>query len=338
MLHYYDEVSRQPQEVSRLLSHPHGLALDPARPIRFVGIGTSLHACRVAEHWVRRISKDRADVRAEEAHYFALHTPISSDSQIVVVSHRGTKTFPNQVLEKGRSVGATRISITAESETVPSADAVLRTCTADRAATHTVSYTTALTVLAQLVSNTFESAAEHLDAALNQVPDAMSRAINAVPSEDAVSRACRADRLLCVGFGVDAITADEAALKLKEGTYKWADSLTTEFALHGPPASYDASLHAFILEPSEEDAGRTATLKSVLTKIGATFTTIGVETAHADHPDIIIPPCDPLARPLVAVVPLQLTVGAMADALGTNPDSIRTDTDPWAHAMTSYQL
>ncbi|MCG8479763.1 MAG: SIS domain-containing protein [Spirochaetales bacterium] len=330
---YFAEVSRQPEEVERILSSAHTHALDPRRPIRLTGIGTSLHACRVAEHWIRDITDDAADVRAEETHYFSMYGTITPETQIVVVSHRGTKKFPKLALEKGRACGADTIAVTADSEVVPTADVVLRTCSADRASTHTVSYTSALAVMAQLIANTFGKRGRTFMQALHGVADSMRAALGTEIPDGVIERSCAAQRILTVGFGVDAVTADEAALKIKEGTYKWADSLTTEFALHGPPAAYDATLHAFVIEPNVDDLGRTRILESVLSRLGASATTIGTSGA-----DITIPDCDPLSRPFVAVIPLQSIVGTVACRLGTNPDTIRTDTPPWSEAMTSYEL
>ena len=317
MLKYGAEVSRQPHEVARIFSNPHSYALDPRRPIRLTGIGTSLHACRVAEHWIRDITDDAADVRAEEAHYFSMYGTITPETQIVVVSHRGTKKFPNLVLEKGRMCGATTLSVTADSELTPSADIVLRTCSADQSSTHTVSYLSALAVMAELVANTFGDPGHRFMKSLHGVADLMSTALRADVPEGIIESACAADRLLTVGFGLDAVTAEEGALKIKEGTYKWADGLSTEFALHGPPAAYDAGLHAFVIEPVIDDDGRTQILKAVLKQIGATTTTIGSFGA-----DIAIPECAPQARPFVAIIPLQVIVGKMADRLGSNPDTI----------------
>ncbi len=333
MLKFFSEVSRQPAEVERILSVEQSHALDPDRPIRLTGIGTSLHACRVAEHWIREITGDGADVRAEEAHYLSIHGSITAETQIVVVSHRGTKTFPNRVLEKGRAHGAATVVVTADSEVAPRADIVLRTCSADQSSTHTVSYVSALAVMSQLIANTFGARGRTYMRSMQGVADVMRTALQTDIPDRIIERACAAERILTVGFGIDSITADEAALKIKEGTYRWTDSLTTEFALHGPPAAYDESLHAFVIEPNVDDDGRTHTLETVLSQIGASVTTIG--TSRADIP---IPNCDPPVRPFVAIIPLQLVVGKMADRLGTNPDRIRTDTPPWSHAMTSYEL
>mgnify|MGYP006284311927 CR=1 FL=1 len=329
---YDDEVARQSREVARLLSAPHAHRLDTGRPVRFVGVGTSLHACRVAEYWFRDLTEDRGDVRAEDAHYFALRGFLYPETQVVVVSHRGTKRFTNEVLDRARSLGCETVCITSDSEVMPNADVVLRTCTPDSASTHTVSYTSALAVLAQLVINSLGNAAQPLTTALTDVAGAMSATIEAPEPDADAQQTAEAARILVVGFGPDVITADEGALKIKEGTYKWADSLITEFALHGPPAAYDQTLHAIILEPTVDDGGRTGTLEQVLSRLNATTSTVAVDGS------LKCANCHPYASPFVRIIPLQRLVGGVARLLGTSPDTIRTDVEPWKTAMTSFEL
>src|ERR1035441_10318825 len=80
---------------------------------------------------------------AIDAHDLALLEGVQPADQVVVVSHRGNKHRPNEVLAKARAVGA--LTITGEGPAVPEADVVLRTWPQEQARTHTVSYLTALT-------------------------------------------------------------------------------------------------------------------------------------------------------------------------------------------------
>ena len=63
----------------------------------------------------------------------------SRQTRVVVVSHRGNKHRPNEVLAKARAVGAPTTTITGEGPAAPEADVVLRTCPQEQARTHTVS-------------------------------------------------------------------------------------------------------------------------------------------------------------------------------------------------------
>jgi len=326
------EIARQANEVNRLSHSVHTVKLSLQHPIRLVGIGTSLHACRIAESWFCTFSSDSCDVRAVEAHYFALHHAIDSRMQLVVVSHRGTKRFTNEALRRAKAVGARTIVITADSEVTPDSDEVLRTCSPDAVSTHTVSYTSALVVLGQLVSNSLGSTGASLLDDLQHVGESIKHTLAVDLPAMIIDSVCEHERLLIVGFGTDAITADEAALKLKEGTYKWAESLTTEFALHGPPASYDSSLCALIIQPNINDGGRTETLCHLMRQLGTDCWTIG------NNGDIKIPNVASSVKPLVDIIPLQRIVNQVAEQVGSNPDTIRTDREPWKSAMLGFQL
>lgn len=333
MLAYSKEVARQPEELERLLHRPHRLSLDTGRPIRLTGIGTSLHACRVAESWFRELTEDAVDVRAEEAHYLALHGTLRPDTQVVVVSHRGTKRFSTQVLERARAVGADTVAVTGDSEVTPSADSVLRTCSPERAGTHTVSYTSALAVLAELVVNSVGEQADEFREALARVPEEVSESLETSFPDSLLQTVAESERVLVAGFGIDAITADEAALKLKEGTYVWTESLTTELALHGPPAAYDDRLVAFLLDPNRDDGGRTETLETLLSDLGVPYTVVGTTgdvMAFTSSHD--------LTRPFTAIAPFQRLVEALAPVMDSNPDTIRTDVSPWDEALGKIEL
>lgn len=112
-------VLQQPDVVAALLDAELP-ALDPDRPVVFTGIGTSLHACRMAAAWTRIVTDGRVRPAAIDAHDLALSESVQPDDQVVVVSHRGTKRYPNRVLAAAREAGASTIAITGEGAHTPS--------------------------------------------------------------------------------------------------------------------------------------------------------------------------------------------------------------------------
>ena len=328
-----DQIAAQPDAVRALLGRPDVPALDPERPLVFSGIGTSLHACRVAAAWVAELTAGAARPAALDAHELALGPPLTARDQVVVVSHRGTKRFPGAVLDRARAAGATTVAVTGWGAPEPAADHTLRTCPDERSATHTVSYLTALATLAQFAAQLAGAAGARLLAALESVPEALTQTLAAPAPVAAAERLAGREPLLVSGFGLDAITADEAALKLKEGTYRWAEGLPVELALHGPPAAFRAGMGAITITPPGDDGGRVAALRALLSDLGAAALTCG----DGDE-DLPFAPVDPLARPLVAIVPLQRLTAELARLAGANPDAIHRDVEPWASAMGRYAL
>ncbi|MER6343561.1 SIS domain-containing protein [Streptomyces sp. NPDC001595] len=331
-------VAEQPAVVEGLLDlDPAALPrLDPERPLVLAGIGTSLHACRIAATWVRRLSGGRVRPVALDAHDLALSESVTARDQVVVVSHRGTKRYPNEVLRQAREAGALTVCVTGQGAVEPDADVVLRTSRQERASTHSVSYTASLTVLGKLVGALLGDAAKELDEALRAAPEAMRRTLGLELAPAAVDRLVESapHPVLIAGTGLDAVTADEAALKIKEGTYRWTEGLHTEFALHGTPAVFAATTTAYLVRPAGPDGGRTDALAGYLRALGAPVL-VSDSTPDADLPFADVPE---LARPLVTVLPFHRLVSAAAARLGASPDLTHLEAEPWATAAKAVQL
>jgi glucosamine--fructose-6-phosphate aminotransferase (isomerizing) len=332
---FAEQVASQPAVVAGLV----GIdvpRLDAARPLVLTGIGTSLHACMIAARWVLTLSGGEVRPLVLDAHDLALGGLLGAADQVVVVSHRGNKRYPNEVLRRAREAGATTITITGLGDADPHADVVLRTCDQERASTHTVSYTAALTVLARLVGTALGHEGQLLLSALEAVPDAL-RATLALPlppaAVDGLVASAPHSALVC-GTGLDALTAAEAALKIKEGTYRWAEAMHCEFALHGPPAVFSSHTVAYLIRPGAPDGGRHDDLRTLLGAIGAPV------FVCADDPGADLPfaRTDPLTRPFVAILPFQRLVAAAAAALGSDPDLTRLEAEPWASAIRAVSL
>ncbi len=328
-----DQIASQPATIHTLLEHIQVPTLDRSRSVIFTGIGTSLHACMLAAQWTIELSGRILHPTVVNAHELALSTPIHAGDQVVVVSHRGNKRFPNEVLAKAKQAGATTIAISGEETSQIVADVVLRTCPGERSGTHTVSYVTALVALGRLIAALIGPDAEGLTSALESVPAAIADTLTFPAPIAQAERLIGHEPILVVGTGLDAVTAYEAALKIKEGTYQWAEGMHIEQALHGPPAAFRAGMGAITITPAEDDGGRTQILRAVLADLGVEALTCGVQDE-----DLRFAPVHRLVRPLVAIVPLQRLVAEMARIRKTNPDAIHRDVEPWNTAMGRIAL
>ena len=329
-----DQIASQPDALRQLLARDEWPKLDPDRPILFAGIGTSLHACRVAAGWTAQLSGGTIRPHALHAFDLAMGTPITSCDQLVVVTHRGTKRFPTAALARARAAGARTVVVTGRDAPPQEADWTIGTCADERAGTHTVSYVTALAALGSLVAALLGGTAEaQMRAALAAAPGAIETILARPAPIASAQLLLAAEPILVAGAGLDAITAAEAALKLKEGTYIWAEGMAVEEALHGPPAAIRAGMGLLALLPEGDDGGRTAALIGLARELGALVVTCGSGQA-----DMSFPPLPPLARPLVSIVPVQRLVAEIARLRGSNPDRIHADLEPWAAAMGRVPL
>ena len=288
---YDAQIELQPDAVEAVLRRP-APRLDPSRPLLFCGQGTSLHAARIAALWAGH------PAQALDSHDVALRIEIPAGAQVVAVSHSG-RGFTGAVLQKARAAGAITFAVCGDAAIV-AADHVVRTCAAERAQTHTVSYVTALAALGRMLGIDVSSAPSLLRDALAQP----------APVGDA-RRLAGKDPLLVTGFGLDAITAAEAALKLKEATFQWAEALGVEQALHGPQAALRQGMGAILFIPDVDDGGRTVRLRDLCSALG-------VEVV-----EIRVPPCSEAVRPLISIVPAQRLAGEIARLTGGDPDHSR---------------
>ena len=239
-------------------------------------------------------------------------TPLTADDQVVAISHRGYERCPQAVLAKARAPGAWRSRLW---EPMPSARTPAPPCAPARMRR--------LAALAGMVASVSGPQSERFAAALRAVPEALRQAL-AVPAPVEVARACAgSEPLLLVGFDLDAVTAYEAALKIKEGARLWAEAMSTEFALHGTPAAYRPGMNVITITPGTGDQGRMATLRALLAELGARVWTCG----EADE-QLPFARTDPWMRPFTSIIPLQRLTAELARLRHTDPDTPHAGAGP----------
>ena len=274
-------------------SQPEWLAAVPADRrlpegrVLYTGCGTSFHAAQTGG-W------------ALQALELVLEPEQGADL-LVAVSHEGdtpltleaAQAFPGPVwLVTGR----------AESPLAELAEeVVVATPEVERSMCHTASYTCAVAALAALRG-------EDVSGLPGAVADALGQ-------RETVSGH---ERFLVAGSGRDWPTAQEAALKLREGVFVAAEAHQTEQLLHGHLAAVDESVRAFVLEGEGRAAERAGGAVRALRELGCETTL--VTSVH----------------PVVDIVRFQLLTLDLAEARGVDPDLIRRDDERWARARAAY--
>src|SRR6266849_9687205 len=94
--------------------------------------------------------------------------------------------------------GARSVAVVGESAPEPAADVVVRTCSKERASTHSASYLAALAALGRLL---------RID--LSGAPQLLREALAAPAPIAAAKRIAKREPVLVAGFGFDAIAAAE---------------------------------------------------------------------------------------------------------------------------------
>jgi glutamine---fructose-6-phosphate transaminase (isomerizing) len=250
------------------------------------GCGSSFHAAQTSGVAVQALD--------------AVASPPDADI-LVVVSHEGDTPL---TLEAARAFRGERWLVTGKQES-PLGElcerVIVATPAIERSWCHTASYTCAVAAIAALHGHD-----------ISHLPDAVERALAEEP------RVREHERWLIAGAGEAWPTAQEAALKLREGAFVAAEAHHTEQLLHGHLAAVDESVRCFVLSGEGRLGERAADAHAALQELGC-----DVELVPTTHP-------------VVDIVAFQLLTLALAAARGVDPDRIRRDDPRWARARDAY--
>ena len=319
----YDAIQQQPQAIEEMLRKHASRAAEVAaivarrRRLYLVGIGTSWHAALVAEHWFRRFAARSPEVQAWHSFEFCAYPPpLDDEDAVIVISHRGTKTYSFLALETAKARGAYTVSITATDPgpRIQVADAVFNTVEQERSAAFTVSYTSALAVLALLATSLgvwTDSSGElpRLRAELEEVP---IKATQVLARQGAVQKAVRRfqsrGRFICVGWGPNTANAYEVALKMKETSAADSEGLQVEQILHGPFCSVDQRCLVTLIAPPGPGYERAMNIARASLEVGAPVWALvqeGDSLLSGVATDFLaLPPVAELWSPFLYVLPL----------------------------------
>jgi glucosamine--fructose-6-phosphate aminotransferase (isomerizing) len=351
--HMHDAILAQPGAVVRVVGRNEGV-LDEFAPrmpscerIILAGIGTSHHASLVGEHLMRAYGGG-PDVRAVHSFDLALYGPeLSQDDCVVAVSHRGAKRYTALALRQAREVGCQTALLTGEGESSEDrAGAVFHTVEQEKSSAHTVSFTSAVAVLALLAGRLgyHRTGSATLPEGLlrEELPEALLAALG---KEEEVAALAREHvgrrRIWLVGGGPSAVTAQETALKIKETSYLQAEGMPTETMLHGPFQCVEADDVFVLIVPSGAAKERTLEVADIAEEVGVPYLIFGddtTETPTAAAGVVRVPEVPEPFSALTCLIPLQLFAYYLALARGTNPDSFRGDDPRFARADVSGRL
>src|SRR5918992_2650634 len=276
-----------------VLARPDGLAQVPthrrwpAGRVAYVGAGTSYHAAQTGGFALDSLE--------------AVLRPPDADV-LVAVSHEGGTPL---TLEAARAFPGRKWLVTGRAES-PLArvceEVVVATPAGEESYCHTASYTASVAALAALRGED-----------VSWLPGAVAEVLTGerLPVSDH-------ERWLIVGAGRDWPTAQEAALKLREGVFVAAEAHLLEELLHGHLAAIDESVRCFVLEGEGRAGERAAGAAAALRELGCDVTVL------------------PTRHPVVDIVPFQLLTLDLAEQRGVDPDLIRRDDPRWQRAREAY--
>ncbi|HJO82888.1 MAG TPA: SIS domain-containing protein [SAR202 cluster bacterium] len=353
--HMHDAILAQPDAIARMLNEEQRSVERMARlvgeseRIHLVGIGTSWHAALVGEYMMHTIAS-REDVRAWNSFEFVTAPPsLDRSDAVIVLSHRGTKTYSADSLDLARAHGARTAVITGVGSAIDPAmaHAVIQTSVSDPSSAFTISHTGAMTALAMLTA-TLASNRRRFRDELQRLPGLVTEALTQEPAVRDWAAATRGvERHYFTGWGPNASTAYEAALKMKEANYTTTEGFHLEQYLHGPFVSTDDGCQVTfvvppIVVPPMSGANRAIDVMNAANAVGARTAAIvqagDQERVSAADTVIEAPAVSEALSPIPYLVPLQLYTYWLAVELGHNPDVFRLNDPRHLSARDHYQL
>ena len=351
--HMYEAVRAQPALIEDVLAKRAEIervadALATKKRFTFVGIGTSLHAARICEMWMRELTAGRLLAQAEQS-FELLHHPIAfgADDAVIAITHTGTSSASVEALRRARTTGALTVCATGQNcgEGARNADFVIETCEQEKAFAYTKSYTTALTALALMIVGVAQrkNLLAKPDAAkeLQRVPDWMRAALDLEPLVQALARRIAPlSRIEIFGSGTGWPTANEAALKIKEAAYIAAEGFDTEEILHGPFSETDSRAALIGLMTGAESDERARQIFRAAGELGVLRAAITTPRGNRDiaaEDVMVVPECGEWLAAFVHLVPLQLLTYFLALERGASPDSGRMEQPKHSAASKHYK-
>jgi glutamine---fructose-6-phosphate transaminase (isomerizing) len=314
-----------------------------------VGIGTSYHAALVTEHFMREYG---GGIQSYPIHSFdfALYGPqITNRDCVIIISHKGTKAYSVQAIEKAQAAGAKTVLITGIGlEGKPdNVQHVIQTVPLEQSSTYTISYTGALAVLALLAERigfhrTGASLVEQIF--FEQELPATISAGTRFDEEmiDWAGRAHTARRIWLTGGGPSAVTAQEIALKIKEASYLQAEGIHLEQFLHGALQNVEPEDLFILIAPAGAAQSRMFQFAEALQEIGAPYRVVSdgsaAEVSSGAESLIDVPAVPEPFTSVSCLIPLQLFAYHLALAAGTHPDTFRLDDPRFARAFQKASL
>jgi len=322
MNRFRSEIAEQPEVAARLLERGAPAAEEIASRIRESGArgfviaarGSSDHAALYAKYLFGARNQALVALAAPSLFTHYARPPRIEGECVVGISQSGESPDVIAVIEGGRKQGCLTVAITNEPESrlARVAELVLALeAGPELSVPASKTYTASLLAMA-MISQALDPDAD-FGAALEQVPAAISRALEREGEIDALVQPLTGPRAVVLGRGFNFSTAEEVALKLSETSYVLARAWSVADFEHGPIAIAEAGLPVLIVDGGGLVA---ADLESVRARLEAK----GAQVLHLF--DVSGLPEELTPIPLAVLG--QLLAHDVAIARGVDPDQPRT--------------
>jgi glutamine---fructose-6-phosphate transaminase (isomerizing) len=329
-----ETIATQPEAISEAITsnfdniRSAAALIAAARRVRLSGVGASGHALR------------SIGVDARTTHAFDLATyPTNFDpgDLLIVISHRGGKTFSARALQRAVHAGLKSVAIIGKGGAMSGADVTIETVPLERSSTHTASFTAAMAVLAAMTARC-EPRSPLAPAVAGLQESVRAMLASRDTAREVADVMCQPERrtLITGAYGNHAV-ARGGALSVKESAYLVVEGNHLEDALHGGMLGLNPGDVLVQIAPEGPSDDRQADIAVVADAIGLERWKIGGARDGARWYSAL-PDVPEMVTPILATIPLQWLALECALARGTNPDVFRRDDPRYEKAFSSIAL
>ncbi|WP_420393283.1 glutamine--fructose-6-phosphate transaminase (isomerizing) [Acuticoccus sp.] len=344
------EIHEQPEVLARTISHyvdvGAGTLRSGAVPVDFGRLarlsisacGTAYYAGLTARYYFERLAGLPVDLDvASEYRYRA--RPFPADELALFISQSGETADTLAGLRAAKAAGQRIAAVlnVATSTMARETDVFLPTLAGPEiGVASTKAFTCQLATLASLAVKagadrgtlSDAEAAEHVEA-LVELPRLVAETLALEAQVERVARqVASAQSALFLGRGPAFAIAMEGALKLKELSYIHAEGYPAGELKHGPIALVDDRMPVVVVAPSDDLFAKTVSNIEEVHARGGRIIAITDRTgadaiAETASELVVVPDAPPLAKPIIAAIPLQLLAYHSAIINGTDVDQPR---------------
>ncbi len=315
--------------------------LDPGsfKRISIIACGTAYYAGLVGEYLIEQLA--RIPVEVDVASEYRYRNPLVSENTLaIVISQSGETIDTLEALREAKKGGAKTLGVInakGSSMTRELDDTLYIHAGPEIGVASTKAYTSMVSAMLMLAlwlgrarGTLSEQEGTELLHAARELPRLVEEALE--PARVAQIRAvaekyAHARDYLFLGRGVNAPTAFEGALKLKEISYIHAEGYAAGEMKHGPIALIDENLPVVVVATESRLLEKTiSNVQEVRARAGKVILLLSDgDTENAQHADdvIYVPRSHEMVSPIVNVVALQLLSYYTATALGKDVDKPR---------------
>ncbi|WP_019587901.1 glutamine--fructose-6-phosphate transaminase (isomerizing) [Deinococcus apachensis] len=317
------------------------IGLDPSsfKRISIIACGTAYYAGLVGEYLIEGLA--RIPVEVDVASEYRYRNPLVSENTLaIVVSQSGETIDTLEALREAKKGGAKTLGVInakGSSMTRELDDTLYIHAGPEIGVASTKAYTSMVSAFVLLAlwlgrarGTLTEDQAQELLHAARELPRLVEEALAPERVEkirQVAEKYAGARDYLFLGRGVNAPTAFEGALKLKEISYIHAEAYAAGEMKHGPIALIDENLPVVVVATESPLLEKTiSNVQEVRARSGRVIALLSDgDTGNARHADdvLYVPRAHEMVSPVVNVVALQLLAYFTATALGKDVDKPR---------------